>query len=196
MDYSTGKSPRREPNLGGMDYSKVISPKREVKLQGLRQPYFTFNGMGYSTGKSPRREFKLQGPRPMALKVNKDSVKIKKPPPHPFPHPNQEQQPHHFMKLRQPAIISAVSPKHLQSNPSDFMDLVQRLTGLPPSNSSSTALLPGNNNINPLKYDNYNNPPAQDDQGMITAQDVVEETEIIDDGVRQKDWYKEVLMCL
>ncbi|CAN6687096.1 unnamed protein product [Malus baccata var. baccata] len=181
--------------FNGMDYSKVISPKREVKLQGLRQPYFTFNGMGYSTGKSPRREVKLQGPRPMPLRVNKDSVKIKKPPvaPQPSQQPNQQQQPHHFKKLRQPVLIYTVSPKRLQSNPSDFMDLVQRLTGLPPSNSSSTALLPGNNNINPLKYDNYNNPPAQDDQGMITAQDVVEETEIIDDGVRQKGLFPGIL---
>ncbi|TQE00663.1 hypothetical protein C1H46_013712 [Malus baccata] len=36
---------------------------------------------------APKRDVQLQGPRPSPLKVNKDSVKIKKPPSHPHPHP-------------------------------------------------------------------------------------------------------------
>ncbi|XP_068325460.1 protein MKS1-like [Pyrus communis] len=144
--------------------------------------------MDYSPGKSPRRELQLQGPRPTPLKIHKDSHKIKKPPvaPQPSQQPNQQQQPHHYQQPRQPVIIYTVSPKVIHTNPSEFMDLVQRLTGLPPSNSSTASSSPpSNNNINPPNYDNYNNPPAHDDQGMkkaSTAQDVVEEMEIMDGG--------------
>lgn len=86
----------------------------------------------YPTGKSPRRELQLQGPRPTPLRIHKDSHKIKKPPIAPQPsQPNQPQQP-----PRLPVIIYTVSPKVIHTNPSDFMNLVQRLTGLPRSNSS------------------------------------------------------------
>lgn len=86
----------------------------------------------YPTGKSPRRELQLQGPRPTPLRIHKDSHKIKKPPiAPPLSQPNQPQQP-----PRQPVIIYTVSPKVIHTNPSDFMNLVQRLTGLPRSNSS------------------------------------------------------------
>lgn len=67
----------------------------------------------YPAGKSPRRE--LQGPRPAPLKVRKDSHKIRKPP----------QPPQH----RPPVIIYTVSPKVIHTDPSEFMTLVQRLTG-------------------------------------------------------------------
>ncbi|XVF64380.1 hypothetical protein PTKIN_Ptkin09bG0164800 [Pterospermum kingtungense] len=89
----------------------------------------------FSMSKSPRKE--LQGPRPAPLKVRKDSHKIKKPPL--APQPVQHQQP---TQIRPPVIIYAVSPKVIHTNPSDFMNLVQRLTGstssssLPPSISS------------------------------------------------------------
>lgn len=86
----------------------------------------------YPTGKSPRRELQLQGPRPTPLRIHKDSHKIKKPPIAPqLSQPNQPQQP-----PRLPVIIYTVSPKVIHTNPSDFMNLVQRLTGLPRSNSS------------------------------------------------------------
>ncbi|EHA8590237.1 protein MKS1-like [Cocos nucifera] len=91
---------------------------------------------------SPRRE--LQGPRPTPLKVRKDSYKIKKPPPAPAA-PSQTAAtaapppPHH----RPPVIIYTVSPKIIHTNPSDFMTLVQRLTGPDSSAGPSTdASLP------------------------------------------------------
>lgn len=84
-----------------------------------------FSNMKNPTGKSPRRSLELQGPRPTPLKINKESHKIKKPPLAPHqPHPP-----------RQPIIIYTVSPKIIHTTPSDFMSLVQRLTG---SHSSSS----------------------------------------------------------
>ncbi|KAJ9146158.1 hypothetical protein P3X46_028462 [Hevea brasiliensis] len=84
----------------------------------------------FPVSRSPRKE--LQGPRPPALKVRKDSHKIKKPPVAPQPS-QQQQQP---TQPRPPVIIYTVSPKVIHTNPSDFMTLVQRLTG---SSSSSSA---------------------------------------------------------
>ncbi|KAK7293454.1 hypothetical protein RJT34_16320 [Clitoria ternatea] len=83
---------------------------------------------------TPKRE--LQGPRPTPLRINKDSHKIKKPP---LPPPPQPQAP-----PRQPVIIYSVSPKIIHTTPSDFMSLVQRLTGFS-SSTSSTDPLNGNN---------------------------------------------------
>ncbi|XP_008779165.1 protein MKS1-like [Phoenix dactylifera] len=92
---------------------------------------------------SPRRE--LQGPRPTPLKVRKDSYKIKKPPPASSqpgaaaPPPPQPPPPHN----RPPVIIYTVSPKIIHTKPSDFMTLVQRLTGPDSSAGPSTdASLP------------------------------------------------------
>ncbi|XP_008784130.1 protein MKS1-like [Phoenix dactylifera] len=88
---------------------------------------------------SPRRE--LQGPRPTPLKVRKDSYKIKKPPPAPAGPSHTAAAaaaaaaPHH----RPPVIIYTVSPKIIHTKPSDFMNLVQRLTG---PDSSADASLP------------------------------------------------------
>ncbi|KAJ6930783.1 nuclear speckle RNA-binding protein B-like [Populus alba x Populus x berolinensis] len=72
----------------------------------------------FPISRSPKKE--LQGPRPPALKIRKDSHKIKKPP---------QTQP------RPPVIIYTLSPKVIHTNPNDFMNLVQRLTG---SSSTST----------------------------------------------------------
>ncbi|XP_042024246.1 protein MKS1-like [Salvia splendens] len=69
------------------------------------------------SGRSPSPRKELQGPRPAPLKVRKDSHKIRKPP---------AVQPH---APPQPVIIYTVSPKIIHANPSDFMSLVQRLTG-------------------------------------------------------------------
>ncbi|KAH7568029.1 hypothetical protein ACOSP7_009621 [Xanthoceras sorbifolium] len=79
----------------------------------------------FPVSKSPRRE--LQGPRPAPLKVRKDSYKIKKPPVPPKPSQPLQQQPP--AQPRPPVIIYTVSPKVIHTNPSDFMNLVQRLTG-------------------------------------------------------------------
>ncbi|XP_077230547.1 protein MKS1-like [Tasmannia lanceolata] len=77
----------------------------------------------------PRRE--LQGPRPTPLKVRKDSYKIKKPPVVPASQPPLPAPQH-----RPPVIIYTVSPKVIHTNVSEFMTLVQRLTGSSSSSSS------------------------------------------------------------
>ncbi|XP_042461997.1 protein MKS1-like [Zingiber officinale] len=68
---------------------------------------------------SPRQEMHLKGPRPspLSLKVSKDSHTIRKPLAAPPP-------PH-----RDPVIIYSVSPKVIHADPSEFMALVQKLTG-------------------------------------------------------------------
>ncbi|CAO2186554.1 unnamed protein product [Urochloa humidicola] len=70
----------------------------------------------------------LQGPRPAPLKVRKDSHKIRKAPP-----PPQQQQ------VREPVIIYTVSPKVVHAEPSEFMSVVQRLTGTAAASSSSSV---------------------------------------------------------
>ncbi|XP_068660920.1 protein MKS1 [Aristolochia californica] len=82
---------------------------------------------------SPRRE--LQGPRPTPLKVRKDSYKIKKPPLAPL---QQQTQPP--PQPRPPVIIYTVSPKVIHTNASDFMTLVQRLTGFSSTAESTSSL--------------------------------------------------------
>ncbi|XAR62458.1 hypothetical protein NMG60_11017214 [Bertholletia excelsa] len=84
-------------------------------------------------GKSPRKE--LQGPRPTPLKINKDSHKIRKPPVAPAAAAAQPPAQHH----RPPVIIYTVSPKIIHTDPSEFMDLVQRLTGPDPIPTTSSA---------------------------------------------------------
>ncbi|KAG6487364.1 protein MKS1-like [Zingiber officinale] len=81
---------------------------------------------------SPRRE--LQGPRPSPLKVGKDSHKIRKPPIAPPRHHHPPAADPPPARPRGPVIIYTVSPKIIHINPSEFMTLVQRLTG---SNSST-----------------------------------------------------------
>ncbi|XP_060198516.1 protein MKS1-like [Lycium barbarum] len=106
-----------------------------------------------NSGKSPRRE--LQGPRPAPLKVRKDSHKIRKPPVGPSQHHYQPPQ----APPRPPVIIYTVSPKVIHANPSEFMTLVQRLTGPDhnskcstsanaTSSSSSSSFLPFQENMN------------------------------------------------
>ncbi|KAJ8543553.1 hypothetical protein K7X08_006076 [Anisodus acutangulus] len=89
----------------------------------------------YSVPKSPKRE--LQGPRPTPLKVRKDSHKIKKPPVVPHQQRHHQLPRHHKAPPRPPMIIYTVSPKVIHANPSEFMTLVQRLTGQNSSFSSS-----------------------------------------------------------
>ncbi|CAI0396051.1 unnamed protein product [Linum tenue] len=103
----------------------------------------------FPVARSPRKE--LQGPRPPALKVRKDSHKIKKPPiaPNPNPNPNPTQQ-HQSQPPRAPVIIYTVSPKVIHTNPGDFMNLVQRLTG---SSSSSAAAATSSSSSNPFNDD-------------------------------------------
>ncbi|CAK9134733.1 unnamed protein product [Ilex paraguariensis] len=86
----------------------------------------------FPNSQSPRRELQLQGPRPAPLRVRKDSHKIRKPP----VAPTQQHQPQ--AQLRPPVIIYTVSPKVIHTDPSEFMTLVQRLTGPSPVTSSSS----------------------------------------------------------
>ncbi|KAJ1266771.1 hypothetical protein BS78_07G003900 [Paspalum vaginatum] len=89
---------------------------------------------GATPSSSSQRRAELQGPRPAPLQVRKDSRKIRKPP---LPHAQQQ--------VRQPVIIYTVSPKVVHAEPSEFMSVVQRLTGArrgptTASASSSSAL--------------------------------------------------------
>ncbi|ERN16077.1 protein MKS1 [Amborella trichopoda] len=91
----------------------------------------------FYAGKPPRKE--LQGPRPAPLKVRKDSHKIKKPP---TGLPPQNSLPlNHQTQNRPPVIIYTVSPKVIHTKASDFMTLVQSLTGV----SSSSVEVSGIN---------------------------------------------------
>ena len=108
-----------------------------------------------SSPQTPKKEVQIQGPRPPPLRVSKDSHKIKKPPPHPppklplkpFQNPQQQQQ-QQQQQPHQPVIIYSVSPKVIHaSSASDFMSIVQRLTGS--STSSSSASYSGAGNLSP-----------------------------------------------
>ncbi|KAK2453313.1 protein MKS1 [Trifolium repens] len=91
-----------------------------------------YNNIG--DGSSSKKELQLQGPRPTPLRINKNSHKIKKPPLGPQ------------AQIRQPVIIYTVSPKIIHTTPSEFMSLVQRLTGS--SNSSSSTVSMSNDSLN------------------------------------------------
>ncbi|CAM0904691.1 unnamed protein product [Alopecurus aequalis] len=84
---------------------------------------------------TPRRQLQLQGPRPPRLNVRPESHAIKKPSGAPAQaqpqgqghgrrEDKQGQQP-----AREPVIIYDASPKIIHTKPSEFMALVQRLTG-------------------------------------------------------------------
>ncbi|EPS64372.1 hypothetical protein M569_10412, partial [Genlisea aurea] len=91
---------------------------------------FSDSGDGSTRGSRPSTRKQLQGPRPTALKINQDSYKIKKPPiAPPPPQPPDRLSAPETSENRHPVIIYAVSPKIIHTNVSDFMSLVQRLTG-------------------------------------------------------------------
>ncbi|KEH40437.1 VQ motif protein [Medicago truncatula] len=80
-----------------------------------------------SNERSQKRELQLQGlPRPTPLTINKNSHKIKKPPLGPK------------IQIHEPVIIYTESPKIIHTSPSEFMSLVQSLTGSSSSSSSSS----------------------------------------------------------
>ncbi|XP_073296494.1 protein MKS1-like [Primulina huaijiensis] len=97
-------------------------------------PEVFYASAGCGNRPPPRKE--LQGPRPAVLKVNKDSHKIRKPPVPPPAHSQAPQGPS-LPEDRQPVIIYAVSPKVIHTTVTDFMKLVQRLTGNAYSASNS-----------------------------------------------------------
>ncbi|CAL9120396.1 unnamed protein product [Musa textilis] len=72
---------------------------------------------------------KSSRPRPAPLKVRRDSYTIKK----------RQVVPPSPPQYRRPIIIYAVSPKVVHATPSDFMSVVQRLTGAAAASSSSSS---------------------------------------------------------
>ncbi|CAL5009381.1 unnamed protein product [Urochloa decumbens] len=78
-----------------------------------------------SSHRSGGRE--LQGPRPAPLRVRKDSHKIRKQP---------------VQQVREPVIIYTVSPKVVHAQPSEFMSVVQRLTGTAAAAAAASSSLP------------------------------------------------------
>ncbi|KAL0743506.1 hypothetical protein Bca4012_085019 [Brassica carinata] len=85
-----------------------------------------------SDQQNQKRQVQIYGPRPSPLSVHKDSHKIKKPPRHPAPplpqHHHLDQAP--LYAPREPVVIYALSPKVVHTTTSDFMNVVQRLTGI------------------------------------------------------------------
>lgn len=79
----------------------------------------------------------INGPRPMPLRINKDSHMIHKPPSNPSSHQSAtdatsavKNHGQSAARRHQPVIIYTHSPKVIHANASDFMALVQKLTGL------------------------------------------------------------------
>ncbi|BAT73277.1 hypothetical protein LR48_Vigan01g015600 [Vigna angularis] len=98
------------------------------------------SGSGAGTSSPPgKKELQLQGTRPPPLRVSKDSHTIHKTRKPPLP-PNAHL-PQPPPENRKPVIIYTVSPKVLHVTVSDFMNVVQRLTG--PSSGDEPALRPG-----------------------------------------------------
>lgn len=107
---------------------------------------------GASDGRPSPTRRELQGPRPTPLKVNKDSYKIKKPPVAPPPHASVSAAAAAAPPSQNPqtVIIYAVSPKVYHTTVSDFMSVVQRLTGSSLSTETSTSSSgAGDGNLSP-----------------------------------------------
>ncbi|KAL3323948.1 hypothetical protein AABB24_038230, partial [Solanum stoloniferum] len=111
---------------------------------------------GVSDGRPSPTRRELQGPRPAPLRVNKDSYKIKKPPVAPPPHPPPHTAavaPEATTQNPQTVIIYAVSPKVYHTTVSDFMSVVQRLTGSTTSSmetsTSGSGSGSGDGNLSP-----------------------------------------------
>ncbi|KAL2342935.1 hypothetical protein Fmac_004220 [Flemingia macrophylla] len=120
--------------------SEVVWIKGKI-VKTMNPPEFPFGGGGTSSPPE-KKELQLQGTRPPPLRVSKDSHKIRKPPLPPAAHQLPPPPP---PEHRQPVIIYAVSPKVLHVTVSDFMNVVQRLTG--PSSGEETAV--GQGDVSP-----------------------------------------------
>ncbi|CAN6228058.1 unnamed protein product [Urochloa humidicola] len=115
---------------------------RALQVQGMDPPSSSGRGGGGPT--TPRRQ--LQGPRPPRLNVRMESHAIRKRQHHPSGSglaaaaaapaaaqpaaaQRREQLEHHHQPPRAPVIIYDASPKVIHAKPSEFMALVQSLTG-------------------------------------------------------------------
>ncbi|XP_074568867.1 protein MKS1-like [Curcuma longa] len=97
---------------------------------------------------SPRQEIQIQGRRPAPLSVRKESHRIKKPPVAPPP------------ANRDPVVIYSVSPKIIYTEPSEFMMLVQRLTG--PDSADAPPLPPPAGALSPAaRIASFERPPPR-----------------------------------
>ncbi|KAK1371209.1 VQ domain-containing protein [Heracleum sosnowskyi] len=92
------------------------------------------------SGKSPRKE--IQGPRPTPLQVRKDSHMIRKPPVNVS---QQVSQSHSHRQHPPPVIIYTLSPRVYHVEPTEFMQLVQRLTGRKGEVGQSSSAVSDNN---------------------------------------------------
>nr|XP_011464106.1 PREDICTED: uncharacterized protein LOC105351471 [Fragaria vesca subsp. vesca] len=79
-----------------------------------------------------RREMTMSGNRPSPLKINRDSHLIHKQQPSRMAGAHHG---YHQQQRRHPVIIYTQSPKVIHTRPHDFMALVQKLTGLSPSDN-------------------------------------------------------------
>ncbi|KAL6219810.1 hypothetical protein ACLB2K_007569 [Fragaria x ananassa] len=124
---------------------------------------------------TPKKELQLQGPRPAPLKLSKDSVKIKKPPPHPHLLRHNPLPQHHSLpppQHHQPIVIYTVSPKVIHTSVNEFMSLVQRLTGpssSPPGDLSPAARLASIEKTSPSSDHNKHFPPLNTTQTAAAA---------------------------
>ncbi|XP_059640641.1 VQ motif-containing protein 20 [Cornus florida] len=87
------------------------------------------------------------------LKINKDSHCIQKPSPPLSSSSTAGVRP----QLRHPVIIYTHSPKIIHTHPSNFMSLVQKLTGLSPANSPIQPKAEPNNHTSPPEEEKKNN---------------------------------------
>ncbi|KAJ8551557.1 hypothetical protein K7X08_021572 [Anisodus acutangulus] len=138
---------------------------------------------GASNGRPSPTRRELQGPRPTPLKVNKDSYKIKKPPVAPPPHAAVAP-PHATSQNPQTVIIYAVSPKVYHTTVSDFMSVVQRLTGSSIPETSCLSCSTSSSCLSPAaklaSMEKASSPSAAAPPAAAAAPSVVESTDILD----------------
>lgn len=151
-----------------LEFDKNIKPPSPVPSPSHSSPFSpglvvlsAMDHLDFSAGKSSRRE--LQRARPAPLKVHIDSHRIKKPPVVPSQTP-----PHH--QSRPPVITYVVSPKVIHTNPSEFMALVQRLTGLSSSKCSDKYPM-SPNNISRSHYIGEHTISLKSPNGQLSRQD-------------------------
>lgn len=141
--------------------SPLPSPSHSSPLSPGLVVLSAMDHLDFSAGKSSRRE--LQTARPAPLKIHIDSHKIKKPPVVPSQTPPHQQS-------RPPVITYVVSPKVIHTNPSEFMALVQRLTGW--SSSKCSAKYPMSpNNISRSHYIGERAISLKSPNGQLSRQD-------------------------
>lgn len=137
LNHSHSRPDSRSPFLHhghALTHAAETEHRDRAQQQGMDPP----SSSGRPT--TPRRQ--LQGPRPPRLNVRMESHAIKKPsssgsgaPPAPAAAPpGQGRRDHHHHHQpqqpgRAPVIIYDASPKVIHAKPSEFMALVQRLTG-------------------------------------------------------------------